>query len=617
MEFMKHQEKNQEAEAWSSWLSKCLQTLKPPENLTVSQFSDKHRILDSKTSAAPGPWRTSTTPYLEGVMDAFNDTEVEEIIFCKPTQVGGTEAMNNMIAYVIAQDPAPALVVYPTLDLAEYASKNRIQTMVEISPQLNERYQIRDSKDLELQFNGMYVVLSGANSPASLASRPIRYLFLDEVDKYPPNSGKESDPISLARERTKTFAYNKKIFLTSTPTVRDGNVWKAFESADETRYYYVPCPHCGVYQQFKFKQIKWPKDIEASEAINVAYYECEKCKEKINDGHKMTMLKHGKWKAEKKSSSRKKLAFHLNTIYSPWVRFGDIAYEFLKSKNYPDMLQNFVNSWLAEPWEETQLKLNSDIVMKRQSEYEEFIVPDEAQVLTAGVDVQKRKLYYTIRAWGTNYTSWNITHGEAISFEDIEEIMNATYKNRYGKEFQVNLCCMDSGDNTEDVYDFCYLNSDWVVPIKGSSSEMYSRRYKISVIDKINSKANGMRLILVNTGQYKETISTRLNRPNGHGSFMVYKDCDLDYAQQITSEHKVKIKKGGREIEVWKTKTAHADNHYLDCEVYACTAADILGIRYLNEVEVKEYIPKSQDDIEDLKENNAWINKKKGWLDER
>ncbi|MGG7060355.1 terminase gpA endonuclease subunit, partial [Clostridium tertium] len=197
---------------------------------------------------------------------------------------------------------------------------------------------------------------------------------------------------------------------------------------------------------------------------------------------------------------------------------------------YPDMLQNFVNSWLAEPWEETQLKLNSDIVMKRQSEYEEFIVPDEAQVLTAGVDVQKRKLYYTIRAWGTNYTSWNITHGEAISFEDIEEIMNATYKNRYGKEFQVNLCCMDSGDNTEDVYDFCYLNSDWVVPIKGSSSEMYSRRYKISVIDKINSKANGMRLILVNTGQYKETISTRLNRPNGHGSFMVYKDCDLDYA---------------------------------------------------------------------------------------
>lgn len=612
MEFMSHQKQNHEKVEWSKWLSKCLKTLKPPENLTVSQFSDKHRILDSKTSAAPGPWRTSTTPYLEGVMNAFNDNEVEEIIFCKPTQVGGTEAMNNMLAYVIAQDPAPALVVYPTLDLAEYASKNRIQTMVEISPQLKERYQIRDSKDLELQFNGMYVVLSGANSPASLASRPIRYLFLDEVDKYPPNSGKESDPISLARERTKTFAYNKKIFLTSTPTVRDGNVWKSFEGADEKRYYYVPCPHCATYQQFKFKQIKWPKDIDATEAINVAYYECEKCKGKINDGHKMNMLRNGKWKAENKSSSRKKLAFHLNTIYSPWVRFGDVAYEFLKSKDYPDMLQNFVNSWLAEPWEETQLKLNSDVVKERESEYEEFVIPNDAQILTAGVDVQKSKLYYTIRAWGANYTSWNITHGSVSTFEDIEEIMNATYKNKFGEEFQVNLCCIDSGDRTEEVYDFCYLNSDWVVPVKGSSNQMYSR-YKLSTIDKTGSKANGMRLVLVNTSQYKETITTRLKRANGNGSFMVYNCCDEDYAKQITSEHKVKVKKGGREIEVWKTKTAHADNHYLDCEVYACTAADLLNVRYLKEIEPYQ-ATKVYEEVDKRSINNDWIEKKDRWI---
>lgn len=612
MEFMSHQKQNHEKVEWSKWLSKCLKTLKPPENLTVSQFSDKHRILDSKTSAAPGPWRTSTTPYLEGVMNAFNDNEVEEIIFCKPTQVGGTEAMNNMLAYVIAQDPAPALVVYPTLDLAEYASKNRIQTMVEISPQLKERYQIRDSKDLELQFNGMYVVLSGANSPASLASRPIRYLFLDEVDKYPPNSGKESDPISLARERTKTFAYNKKIFLTSTPTVRDGNVWKSFEGADEKRYYYVPCPHCATYQQFKFKQIKWPKDIDATEAINVAYYECEKCKGKINDGHKMNMLRNGKWKAENKSSSRKKLAFHLNTIYSPWVRFGDVAYEFLKSKDYPDMLQNFVNSWLAEPWEETQLKLNSDVVKERESEYEEFVIPNDAQILTAGVDVQKSKLYYTIRAWGANYTSWNITHGSVSTFEDIEEIMNATYKNKFGEEFQVNLCCIDSGDRTEEVYDFCYLNSDWVVPVKGSSNQMYSR-YKLSTIDKIGSKANGMRLVLVNTSQYKETITTRLKRANGNGSFMVYNGCDEDYAKQITSEHKVKVKKGGREVEVWKTKTAHADNHYLDCEVYACTAADLLNVRYLKEIEPYQ-ATKVYEEVDKKSINNDWIEKKDRWI---
>ncbi|MGL5327843.1 MAG: phage terminase large subunit family protein [Peptostreptococcaceae bacterium] len=608
---MSHQKvKKSKAEKWPSWLSKSLKVLKPPENLKVSQFADRYRILDSKTSAAPGPWRTSTTPYLEEIMNAFNDNEVEEVVFAKPTQVGGTEAMNNMLAYVIAQDPAPALVVYPTLDLAEYASKNRIQTMVDLSQELKNKYQIRDSKDLELQFDGMYVVLSGANSPASLASRPIRYLFLDEVDKYPPNSGKESDPISLAKERTKTFAYNKKIFLTSTPTLRDGNVWKAFESADEQRYFYVPCPHCGKYQQLKFSQIKWPKDITPQDAQEMAYYECEKCKGKINDSHKMVMLRNGKWKATKKSSSRKKLGFHLNTLYSPWVRFGDVAYEFLKSKDFPDMLQNFINSWLAEPWEDTQLKLNSNVVKERETEYEELVVPNEAQIITAGVDVQKRKLFYTIRAWGTKYTSWNIAHGEVLDFEDIEEIMNKIYKKKNGEEFQVGLCCIDSGDRTEEVYDFCYENSEWAIPIKGASQQMYAK-YNISKIDKINSKANGMKLVLVNTGQYKDIIANRLKRENGTGSFMVHKDCDLDYAQQITNEHKVKVKKGLREVEVWKTKTARAPNHYLDCEVYACLAGDLLNVRYLEEYDdtesiVEEIKPKEQP-------SGGWLNKK-GWI---
>ena len=190
--------------------------------------------------------------------------------------------------------------------------------------------------------------------------------------------------------------------------------------------------------------------------------------------------------------------------------------------------------------------------------------------------------------------------------------MNATYKNKFGEEFQVNLCCIDSGDRTEEVYDFCYLNSDWVVPVKGSSNQMYSR-YKLSTIDKIGSKANGMRLVLVNTSQYKETITTRLKRANGNGSFMVYNCCDEDYAKQITSEHKVKVKKGGREIEVWKTKTAHADNHYLDCEVYACTAADLLNVRYLKEIESYQ-ATKVYEEVDKKSINNDWIEKKDRWI---
>jgi phage terminase large subunit GpA-like protein len=224
------------------WLEKEKQAWKPPERLTVSEWADKYRIMDSKTSAFPGRWRSDRTPYLREVMDQYNEPEVEEIVFCCASQVGKTETLLNIMGYIIDQDPNPALIVYPTLDLAEYASENRLGPMIQLSPTLAEKYDARASDRLELQFTGMHLVLSGANSPASLASRPVRYVLLDEVDKYPTMSAREADPVSLARERTKTF-YNRKIILCSTPTIELGEIRQQFESCDVTKQYYVPCPH--------------------------------------------------------------------------------------------------------------------------------------------------------------------------------------------------------------------------------------------------------------------------------------------------------------------------------------------------------------------------------------
>lgn len=603
---------------WPDWIKNALRIFKPPERLTVSEWADKYRILDAKTSAEPGQWRTARTPYLQGIMDAFNDPDIEEIIFCKPTQVGGTETLNNIVGYIITQDPSPTLIVYPTLELAEYTSKNRVQPMINICPILKERYQERESKLLELQFDGMYVVLSGANSPASLASRPIRFLLMDEVDKYPPSAGKEADPRSLARERTKTFSHNKKIFQTSTPTKKSGPIWQEWENADDQRRYYVPCPHCGHYQTLRFKQIKWPETAKTpDEVLNTAYYECEQCKGIITDGHKPGMLRAGKWVSEKKTGSRK-TAFHLNAIYSPWVRIGDVAYEFVKSKDVPELLMNFVNSWLAEPWENTEVKMTSDIVLERQSEYEEGVVPDGAILLTGGVDVQKDCFYYTIRAWGASMTSWNIAHGVVDTWADVEYVMNLPYQDRRGNIFQVNLCAVDSGDKTDEVYDFCVINQEWAVPVKGSSNPLLSR-YKISTIDKTDSKAYGMRLYIVDGHQYKDMIAGRLNRPNGPGSWMVYKGCDREYAEQICSEEKVIEKRGGREIEVWRPKGSHVANHYLDCEVYAALAADLLHVRYLHDSSQKQEQsnPRPDQQIQQnsfIKTSGSWINQRGDWL---
>ena len=239
------------------YIKKALETLKPPEDISVSEFAEKYRILDNR-SATPGPWRNSKTPYLMEIMDCLCDPDIEEIIFVKPTQVGGTEALLNMLAYIVCQDPAPTMAVYPSDDLGERVVTNRIRPMIYAAKPLLARYKPNESSKSELYFDGMSIGITGSNSPSQLSSFAIRFLFLDEVDKYPGASQKESDPISLARERTKTYRNRRKIYMTSTPTLKTGHIWKALEGADMVKHYFVPCPHCGKYIELKWQYVKFP-----------------------------------------------------------------------------------------------------------------------------------------------------------------------------------------------------------------------------------------------------------------------------------------------------------------------------------------------------------------------
>lgn len=599
----------------TEYQKEALKFLKPPEDITVSEWADKYRILDAKTSAMPGPWRTEQTPYLKGIMDEFNNYETEEIVYIKPTQVGGTECLQNMAGYIIQQDPAPTMIVYPTDKLAESISENRLQPMIKAAPTLKKRFLENESSKLELQFDGMYLTLAGSNSPSSLASKAIRFLFLDEVDKYPGASKKEADPISLARERTKTF-HNRKIFITSTPTLKTGRIWKAKEDADIEKHFFVPCPHCGEYIEFKWKQVHFPKEegMSLADRAEFASYVCQECGCVITDQDKLDMLRLGEWRTVKQNTKFvRKVAFWMNTLYSPFVRFSEVVKEFLKSKDDPEQLQNFVNSWLAEPWEDTKLKTNADLVMERQTEYEELVVPDWAKMLTGGVDVQENCLYWTIRAWGSYLTSQNIAHGQAFSFQEVERVMNLEYQMPDGTPMVVALALIDSGYNADLVYDFCVSNSDWALPSKGSSNPMLSH-YKMSTVNKTDSRAFGMNLVLVDTGKYKDMIAGRMKKKNGSGSWMVYAGCDREYAEQVTAEHKVNVKMGnGKVKQEWQLKTSHADNHYLDCEVYALAAADALGVRslYLNDVKEEPQVKQEKQ----YAPEESWISQHEGnWV---
>ncbi len=589
----------------------ALQFLRPPEQLTVSEWAEKYRMLDSKSSAMPGPWSNDITPYLTGVMDEFNNYETEKIIFVKPTQIGGTEALQNMIGYIVMQDPSPTMIVYPTDTLAKSVSENRLQPMLKATPEIAKKFD-ENSSLLELQFDSMYISLTGSNSPSGLASKPIRFLMMDEVDKYPGASSKEADPIKLATERTKTF-HNKKIYITSTPTLKTGHIWKEKEAADIEKHFFVPCPHCGEYIEFKFQNIRFPDDegMSYADRAEFATYVCQECGCLITDNDKHNMLKLGEWRTVRHNTKYvRNVAFWINTLYSPFVRWSDIAKEFLVSKDDPEDLQNFVNSWLAEAWEDTKLKTSAELVLERQTELPAYVVPQWTKLLTAGVDVQENSLYWSIRAFGEFLTSQNIAHGQSLSFEEIDRIMNMQYMTEEGDPMVVNLCLIDSGDQTDIVYDFCALHSDYALPVKGSSHAQLSH-YKLSMVNKTDSRAYGMQLVLVDGGRYKDMIAGRMQRPNGKGSWMVYSGCDMEYATQVTAEHKVNVKTPGGTKQVWQKKSSHADNHYLDTEVYALAAADVMGVRTLHLVEEQQVNP-AREEPETPEEQ--WIKANENWI---
>jgi len=379
--------------------------LNPPPVLTVSEWADEHRRLSPEASAEPGQWNTDRAPFQRAIMDAWNDPGVHTVVFMKSAQVGATEVLGNILGYIIDQDPGPALVLQPTLEMGEAWSKDRLAPMLRDCPSLTNKVGSPRSKDSDntlrhKAFPGGHLTVVGANSPAGLASRPIRYVLADEVDRYPVSAGTEGDPLSLAVKRTTTF-HNRKVMIASTPTIRGmSRVEAEFEKSDQ-QYLHLPCPHCGAMQRLVWAQVKWPKDTPEE-----AHYECEHCHGRIDDKHKPAMLALGEWTPESEFSGIR--GFHINELYSPWVRFADIATAFLRAKRAPETLRTWVNTALGETWEEAGEELDPDGLFNRQEGFE--TPPDPVLVLTAGVDVQDDRLEGEVKAWGNGRESWGVEY---------------------------------------------------------------------------------------------------------------------------------------------------------------------------------------------------------------
>lgn len=583
------------------WLEDVRKAWQIPAWFTVWQWADRNRILDPLTSAEPGRWRTDRTPYLREIMDAFRIKDVHEITIMSSTQIGKTESLLNMLGYAIDQDPAPALFVLPGEKEAKDMSHDRIQPMIKMARSLSNHLTSRpdDITRVKITMDRMILYFAWSNSPASLASKPIRYLFMDEIDKYPRFSGREADPVKLAMERTRTF-WNRKIVKCSTPTTREGYIFREYERSDR-REYYVPCPHCGEYQTLIWKQIKWPEEERRPEAIKekqLALYECIKCKGSITDKEKIRAMKHGVWvprnctiDATGKIKGDQKLGhrgYWLNALYSPWLTFSEIVFEFLASQDNIESLMNFVNSWLAEVWEEKAEEITANKILKLSINYPSGVVPEPVQVLTAGVDVQKDHFYYVIRGWGFGEESWLIRAARVESWEQIISDLFMTVYSKSGGDpeasrMAVRMTCIDAQYRTDEVHNICRRWNDVARAIRGEDS-LGGIPYTVRAIDRTvegSPLKQSVKLWRIDTYYFKDKITRMIQSgPEDPAQFHIYNNVGEDYIKQMSSEHKVIVRdrKTGRAQEIWKKKSSGIPNHYWDAEVYAASAAKMIHV---------------------------------------
>lgn len=589
-------------------ISDCVKVVKPPKKLTVSQWADEYRQLSSEASAESGKWRTSRAEYQRGIMDAFSDPAIDTVVWMSSAQVGKTEALLNIVGYFVDQDPSPMLLLQPTLDMAQAFSKDRLAPMTRDTKSLTHK--IRDSKAkdsgntiLHKSFPGGHITMAGANSPASLASRPVRVVLCDEVDRYPPSAGAEGDPVNLAFKRSTTF-WNKKRMLTSTPTIQGvSRIEAAYEESDK-RKFYVPCYECNHEQVLKWMNVSWDEDRPET-----ALYFCEKCGTSWSDAERWKAVSKGRWKAEKESNGV--AGFWLNEIYSPWVKLSEMAKNFMEAKKSPHTLKTFVNTSLGETWEEDQgEKIEDNVLMERREDY--INPPKEAIVLTCGVDTQDNRLEGEIKAWGHGDESWGVKHfriegnpSQNEVWEDLDNILNDIYKREDGVELKVSCTCIDSGGHfTNEVYKFCKKREfKRVFAIKGASTPGKPIVSRPTTSNKLNVK-----LFTVGTDTAKELIFSRLQLNDFGAGYMHFnKSYDEKYFQMLTSEKRVMSMKKGRPQMIWKP--IRARNEALDYTVYNLAALAILNPNYqkIQEkfvVEKKE-IPKENN----FKRTGGWVNK--------
>ncbi|HIS32251.1 MAG TPA: phage terminase large subunit family protein [Candidatus Limivivens intestinipullorum] len=588
-------------------IGQSVKKFKPPEELTVDEWADKHRRLSPETSAEAGPWRTARTPYLKEPMEAFTDPKIHEIAMVAASQVGKSELELNIIGYIIDQDPGSILFVQPTLDDARKFSRLRIAPMIRDSKVLREKVSDVKSKDsgntiLQKSFPGGMLTITGSNSASALASIPARYIIGDERDRWAISAGTEGDPWELAKARQTTF-YNAKAVEVSTPTIKGfSNIETAYYKGTQERWCHK-CPECGEYGEIIFDRIHYKhtvKKIRGKKTYTIdkpITWACPHCGCAVPE--EIMRKQPAKWIADNPDAYKKGIrSFWLNAFSSPWTPWEKIVLEFLQARDDPQKLKVVYNTKLGELWEDRGDTVDEDTMLARREDYgtnadgSPVELPEGVLVLTCGVDTQDNRLEYEVVGHGYYGETWGIKKGIIMGkpdsdevWQQLDDVIDHVYHFKDSQRgLRISVTFIDSGGHyTQEVYIRCRERKNKrVFAIKGKSGDGIPYTRPPTKVAVKNNKKITCWLYTLGVDAGKEIImsNVKVQEPGAkychfpRGESYGY---DSYYFNGLLSEklELTQTRQGKRWA--WVKIPGHERNEALDCRNYA-----IAGFRSLD-----------------------------------
>jgi phage terminase large subunit GpA-like protein len=568
------------------------QELAPPPTLKVSEWANRNRILPKGSGPKPGQWQTHS--FQREMMDAALDPGVREVVFMTSTQIVKSEALNNIAGYFIDAEPKPILMVQPTDGTAMAYSKKRIAPMIANCPALYRKVRHAISRQpgntvLLKEFDGGFLRLAGANSGPGLRSDPIEVLLLDEIDGYPDDVNGEGDPIVLATRRTESFAF-PVIVKASTPSKPRGfsKIEKAYLKSDQRRFH-VPCPFCTRLQPLEWRDeagayhLIYEKDAQGELIPESVRYLCAGCGKGIPEKFKYGMLEEGHWVAGR-PEIHSVAGFHLNALYSPWkMNWVELAQEWIGTKDNPEGLRAFVNTRLAETYNEGAITaIGAPALLTRREKYPDQGLPAGVAVLIGSADIQNTRIEAQTVGFGIGEEAWLIDRqrfdgnpsmtqdpeAAANVWRQLDEFFLSSYTHPSGIELSPALCLVDAGAHTDSVYDY-------VLPRQHAGRRVFACKGmdflgKIGLVTEGTTKRAKIRLFLVATYAAKDRIFGRLQIPKpGPGYIHFPPWVDEGYFNELTSEVKVpRINKRTRVVR-YEYRKIQERNEALDQMVYS------------------------------------------------